>query len=226
MMLRSCLRALIPFLLLLALSACGKNEQASAPPPPRAISGNSIAEFCNMALSEHSGPKGQIFVAKRAEPYWFASVRDTFAFVMLPEEPKDIIAIYVSDMGKAKSWEQPEVWTDARKAVFVIGSHKRGGMGEDEAVPFSDEATAQAFIAANGGRMVHFDDMPKDYILPNGDVAPTSDAHPHDEKIGTDKDMGGMDMKNPAAPDSNGKDSGMKAPDSNGKDSGMKRDAP
>jgi len=206
MMPRSYIRAFILALLLLALPACGKNEQASAP-PPKAISADSIAEFCNMALSEHSGPKGQIFVSKRAEPYWFASVRDTFAFVMLPEEPKDIVAIYVSDMGKAKSWEQPDVWTEARKAVFVIGSRKRGGMGEDEAVPFSDEATAQAFIAANGGHIVHFDDMPKDYILPNGDVAPTTDAHPHDEK--DMKDMSGMDMK-----------------DSGARDSGMKKDAP
>ena len=150
-----------------------------------------------MALSEHSGPKGQIFVNERAEPYWFASVRDTFAFVMLPEEPKDITAIYVSDMGKAKNWDQPEIWTDARKAVFVIASRKRGGMGEDEAVPFSDEAAAQAFVAENGGRTVHFDDMPKDYILPNGDVAPTTDAHPHDDaKDRKDSEMSGMDMKN------------------------------
>jgi copper chaperone NosL len=169
MTLRPFLRAFIPILLLLALPACGKNEQASAPPPPKEISADSTAEFCNMALSEHSGPKGQIFVDKRAEPYWFASVRDTFAFVMLPEEPKNIAAIYVSDMGKAKNWDQPGVWTDARKAVFVIASRKRGGMGEDEAVPFSDEAAAQAFMAKNGGRMVHFDEMPKDYILPNGD---------------------------------------------------------
>lgn len=195
MILRPCLRTFIPLLLLLALLACGKNEQASAPPPPKPIAGNSIAEFCNMALSEHSGPKGQIFVNKRAEPYWFASVRDTFAFVMLPEEPKDITAIYVSDMGKAKNWDQPDVWTDARKAVFVIASRKRGGMGEDEAVPFSDEAAAQAFVAENGGRTVHFDDMPKDYILPNGDVAPTTDAHPHDAKDMKDSGMSGMDMK-------------------------------
>lgn len=195
MILRPCLRAFIPLLLLLALPACGKNEQASAPPPPKEISADSIAEFCNMALSEHSGPKGQIFVKSRAEPYWFASVRDTFAFVMLPEEPKDIAAIYVSDMGRAKNWDQPEIWTDARKAVFVIASRKRGGMGADEAVSFSDEAAARAFIAENGGRMVHFDDMPKDYILPNGDVAPTTDAHPHDAKDMKNSGMSGMDMK-------------------------------
>jgi copper chaperone NosL len=171
MTLRPFLRAFIPILLLLALPACGKNEQASAPPPPKEISADSIAEFCNMALSEHSGPKGQIFVKGRNEPFWFASVRDTFAFTLLPEEPKAITAIYVTDMAKARTWDEPGpgVWTDARKALFVIASRKRGGMGEDEAVPFSDEAAAQAFMAENGGRMVHFDEMPKDYILPNGD---------------------------------------------------------
>jgi copper chaperone NosL len=192
---RSLFRVFLTILLISAIYGCGKDEQES-PPPPKAITGDAIAEFCNMALSEHSGPKGQIFVQKRPQPYWFASVRDTFAFVMLPEEPKDITAIYVSDMAKSKNWSQPEVWTDARKAVFVIGSRKRGGMGEDEAVPFSDKAAAQAFAAENGGRIVNFDEMPKDYILPNGNVASTADAHSHDTNGAKDSGMSGMDMKN------------------------------
>lgn len=198
---RPLLRIFATFLLLSALSACGKSEQASAPPAPKEVSGDSIAEFCNMALTEHSGPKGQIFVKKRADPYWFASVRDAFAFVMLPEEPKDIAAIYVTDMAKAKNWDNPEpgTWTDARKAVFVIASRKRSGMGEVEAVPFSDKSAAQAFVAENGGRMVRFDEMPRDYILPNGDVAPSSvPAASAPASPNTTNDMGGMkgsDMK-------------------------------
>jgi copper chaperone NosL len=50
-----------------------------------------------MTLGEHPGPKGQIFVRDRAEPYWFATVRETVAFTLLPEMPKGIVAIYVSD---------------------------------------------------------------------------------------------------------------------------------
>jgi hypothetical protein len=47
---------------------------------------------------DHPGPNGQIFIKGQAEPVWFASVRDTVAFTLLPEEPKDVTAIYVNDM--------------------------------------------------------------------------------------------------------------------------------
>jgi copper chaperone NosL len=170
-------RVLAAALLVVALGACGEKPSAEAP-GPQEPSETAIAEFCHMALFEHPGPKGQIFVKSRPEPFWFASVRDTFAFTMLPEEPKDIAAIYVSDMGKAKNWDRPEpgTWVDARKAFFVIESRKRGGMGEAEAIPFSDQAAVQAFVAENGGRVVRFDEMPREYILPQGDVLPAMPA--------------------------------------------------
>ena len=86
---------------------------------------------------------------------------------MLQETPKAITAFYVNDMGRAKNWDQPEpgTWVDAHKAYYVIGSRRRGGMGGAEAVPFGVAAAAQAFANANGGRVVRFAEMPKDYIL-------------------------------------------------------------
>jgi copper chaperone NosL len=86
---------------------------------------------------------------------------------MLPEEPKDIRAIYVSDMAKAPSWEKPGAtnWIDAREATFVIGSRMKGGMGADEAVPFSDKAAAEKFAQDNGGKAVAFSDVPRSYVL-------------------------------------------------------------
>ena len=87
---------------------------------------------------------------------------------MLPEEPKDILAIYVSDMGKAPDWEKPgaDNWIEARKAFFVIGSRAKGGMGGDEAVPFSDRAAAEKFVAENGGRIVSVStEVPREYVL-------------------------------------------------------------
>ena len=108
-------------------------------------------------------------------------MRDTLAFTMLPDEPKDIQAIYVSDMGKAPNWDKPGVdnWIEARKALFVIGSRARGGRGGDEAVPFSDRAAAEKFVAENGGRIVTFDQVPRAYVLAlGGDKAdvPNDDA--------------------------------------------------
>ncbi len=81
--------------------------------------------------------------------------------------PKAISAIYVSDMARAKNWDQPEpgTWVEAHKASYVIGSRRRSGMATDEAIPFGDAAAARRFADANGGRVVSFDDMPRDYVL-------------------------------------------------------------
>ena len=127
-----------------------------------------------MGLNEHKGPKGQVFVADREAPYWFASVRETLAFLKLPEEPKDIVAIYVNDMGKASSWDRPEpgTWIDAERAWYVIGSKRRGGMDGNEAVPFGGESSARRFAALNGGHILRFQEIPEDYVFPGaGSVA-------------------------------------------------------
>lgn len=159
----------IALLLSLVLVGCGERQAAQAPAPHR-MTAEVIGRYCGMNVLEHPGPKGQIFVASLIEPVWFSSVRDTIAFTMLPEEPKDIQAIYVSDMGKAQSWEDPgaENWIEARKALFVIGSSVKGGMGGDEAVPFSDRGAAETFVSKNGGRIVGFADVPRDYVLGSG----------------------------------------------------------
>ncbi len=91
-----------------------------------------------------------------------------FAFTLLPGEPRDITAIYVNDMARAHDWDHPEAgtWIDAHKAVYVIGSTRRSGMNEEEAVPFGEEAAARAFMARYGGRLARFSTMPPDYIIP------------------------------------------------------------
>jgi len=155
----------LAFGLLVALTACQK--EAAEIPAPHKMTAEAIGHYCGMNLFEHPGPKGQIFAASLIEPVWFSSVRDTIAFTMLPDEPKDIQAIYVSDMGKAASWDKPgaDNWVEARKALFVIGSQLKGGMGGDEAVPFSDRAAAEKFVGKNGGHIVTFDQVPREYVL-------------------------------------------------------------
>jgi copper chaperone NosL len=154
----------------LALAACDQEQTSVTQPPPHDLTPDAIGYFCGMNVLEHPGPKGQIILASRSDPVWFSSARDTLAFTMLPEEPRDIQAIYVSDMGKAPSWEKPGAanWIEAHNAIFVIGSLLKGGMGADEAVPFSDRATAEKFASEKGGRIVSFRDMPRDYILAAG----------------------------------------------------------
>ena len=156
---------MVVLLLAAAVAAC--REDAASIPAPAEIGSDAVAEFCGMSLTEHAGPKAQIFLRGQPSPHWFASVHDAFAYTMLLEQPKDIAAIYVSDMGRVKNWDRPEAgtWVEARQAVFVIESARRGGMDDNEAVPFADRAAAAAFAGLHGGRMVGFAEMPKSYIL-------------------------------------------------------------
>lgn len=158
---------LVTFAGAVALAGCNAEKTAEAPPPPQEMTDSAIGHYCGMNLLEHTGPKGQIILASRKDPVWFSSARDAISFTLLPEEPRDIRAIYVSDMAKAPSWDKPGAnnWVDAKQASFVIGSRKQGGMGGDEAVPFSDRSTAEKFVAENGGRVVAFAEVPKDYVL-------------------------------------------------------------
>lgn len=171
----------------LFLASCNKQDEVVAP-PPFALTEDAMGRYCGMNVLEHPGPKGQIILQQVPEAIWFSSARDTLAFTMLPEEPRDIAAIYVSDMGKAPNWEEPgaENWIDAKTAFFVIGSSRRGGMGTEEAVPFSSEADARAFAGTHGGRVVRFEEMPHDYILGSGAEASPEDAGAADETTGTD----------------------------------------
>lgn len=158
---------LVTFAGALALAGCNAEKIAEAPPPPQEMTDSAIGHYCGMNVLEHTGPKGQIILASRKDPVWFSSARDAISFTLLPEEPRDIRAIYVSDMAKAPSWDKPGAnnWVDARQASFVIGSRMQGGMGGDEAVPFSDKSAAERFVAENGGRVVAFAEVPKDYVL-------------------------------------------------------------
>jgi copper chaperone NosL len=162
------------------LSGCDAREP-TAPPPAAEVTPEATGHYCGMLLGEHSGPKGQIHLASRSAPIWFSSVRDTIAFLRLPEEPRDIAAVYVNDMGQAQRWEQPEpgTWIDARQAWFVIESARRGGMGAPEAVPFAEQAAADAFAAQHGGRVVRIDDIPDAYVIGPVETAPSPAGGAH-----------------------------------------------
>lgn len=170
--------------LCLTLAACNENQRSAAVPPPHPLDAEAMGHYCGMNVLEHPGPKGQIILSSRIDPVWFSSARDTIAFTLLPEEPKDIQAIYVSDMAKAQSWDKPGAanWIDAKKAWFVIDSKMRGGMGAEEAVPFSEREAAERFAGKNGGRVVAFSGVPRDYVLGESkasDAPATSGAGNH-----------------------------------------------
>lgn len=152
---------------LLAVTACGDGAAPAAPPPPQAVSSRSVGHYCGMALADHTGPKGQIFIKGRPAPVWFSSIKQVFAYTLLPEEPKAITAIYVNDMATAGADGAPDpaAWIDARQAFYVIEGRFVGGMGAEDAMPFSLRDRAEAFAQAHGGRVVAYADVPEAYVF-------------------------------------------------------------
>ena len=166
------------------LSACGEQEVAEAP-SPEALTRDAMGYYCHMIVVDHHGPKAQIHLESQDDPIWFTQVRDALAFVQRPEEPKDITAIYVSDMARAESWDDPGAgnWIEAESAFYVIESAQRGGMGAPEAVPFAEQAAAEAFATEHGGRVVSHADLPAHYVMAEVDEAEMERAmeQMHDE---------------------------------------------
>ena len=156
----------LSFALLVAVLAvsCG-DRQPTVVPAPQELTRDAVGYFCGMTVLDHKGPKGQVLLTDREQPLWFTSVRDAIAFTRLPGEPKNIAAIYVTDMGRA-SWDQPEpgTWIDARKAFYVIGSDRVGGMQAPELAPFASRKDAQQFTKQHGGKVYSFDAIPRDSI--------------------------------------------------------------
>ena len=159
--------------------ACGMSEGIRRETPdPQEFSKDAVAVFCGMGLAEHPGPKAQIFVRSLPDARWFASVHDAFAYTMLLETPKDIAAIYVNDMAKAKNWEHPEpgTWIEARKAIYVIESRQRGVdmRSRTRPCPFPPERPRRHLQRNRAAVSSCFEEMPKSYILASADPGPSA----------------------------------------------------
>lgn len=164
--------------LALLLWGCQPNEQIAIP-GAEVPKEDAIGYFCNMLVSNHSGPKSQIHLSDKAEPLWFVSVRDGIAFTRLPEESRGVSALYVTVLDvNGGNQDHPEAvidaWIEAEKASYVIESNQRGGMGAMETFPFRHVTNAEQFVQAHGGRVVSLAEIPEHYILGN-----TSTLMPH-----------------------------------------------
>ena len=171
------MRSVFKFLIVaLGLSLLGACKGEGDIPSPVALTRAANGHYCSMIIIDHPGPKAQVFEKDATQPLWFSSVRDALAYLRLPGEAQRVIVAYVHDMSRATSWQTPNndgIWIRADSAVYVLGSSKRGGMGAQEAVPFSDASAAKNFVAEFGGRVVGFGDIPDDYIL--GDKGENTD---------------------------------------------------
>jgi copper chaperone NosL len=169
----------IAVLLVLSVIVSGCYEETVVEKPdPVTLTAESVGYYCQMDMLEHEGPKAQIHIAGYPAPLWFSQVRDAVVYTRLPEETAEITAIYVNDMGRAKSWADPGVdnWVDAETAFFVIGSRVTGGMGTPEAIPFGAQGDAEIFVERNGGKIVRFTQIPEDYVLSPVDTVSAVDT--------------------------------------------------
>jgi len=149
---------------LIFMQACEKDKPREIP-VANTLTSEASGYYCLMTVVYHKGPKGQI-ILDDGKVLWFTSVRDTIAFTLSPEEPKNIAAIYVNDMSDA-NWDNPgeDNWINAHQAQYVIGSDREGGMGAPEAVPFSTKDNAAKFASKQGGKIYSFDSIPEDAIM-------------------------------------------------------------
>jgi len=155
---------LIALIFIIFLTACEKSQPVEVP-PAQTLTREANGYYCLMTVVNHNGPKGQIILSDKKQALWFTSVRDTIAFTLSPEEPKNITAIYVNDMTDA-NWDNPgaDNWIDARKAWYVLESNLSGGMGAAEAVPFATKKGAESFRTKQGGKVYAFTSIPEEYI--------------------------------------------------------------
>ncbi len=117
-----------------------------------------------MIIVDFPGAKAQIHYRNgQVDP--FCSTLDMFLFYLQPDRPKNIVAIYVNDMGQA-DWQHPEGnWINAKDAFYVYGGDVMGPMGE-ALVPFSDKGDAENYVRKHGGRIVRFDGITPEMLRP------------------------------------------------------------
>lgn len=151
----------------LSLAAC-KPDRSAGIPDPAALPDDAVGHYCQMIVADHAGPKAQIFLKGAEAPLWFGQVSDAIAYLHDPERDGEIAAFYVTDTARAASWAVPgdKAWTDGNKALYVLDSERKGGMGMPEAIPFATRAGAEAFAKEAGGRIVALSDVPEAYIRP------------------------------------------------------------
>lgn len=149
---------------LLALAACSPADQA--PPAPLELTRATACTLDGMLLLDFPGPKAQIHYSQGPTDF-FCDTVEMFSIYLRPEQQKRVRALYVQDMGRA-DWNSPtDHWIDAKTAIYVQGSKKRGSMGPT-LVSFALEEQGKAFVEKNGGKIYRFAEITPDMVALDG----------------------------------------------------------
>ncbi len=124
-----------------------------------------------MNLLEHDGPKAQAHLAGLpGAPLFFSQVRDVVAYMRMPEQSHEIVAVWVNDMGAPDATlgraGRRRTGSPRGMRIYVVGARVVGGMGAPELVPFSTAADAPpSSPATNGGEVMRLDEIPDSAVL-------------------------------------------------------------
>lgn len=148
------------------LTACAPSPGTSATVAVE-FDAHTTCALDGMQLADYPGPKAQILYADRPEPDFFCDTVEMFSLYHKPEQVRAIKAISVQDMGRA-DWNQPRgAWIDARTAWYVVGSSRHGSMGPTIA-SFAQQADAEKFASAHGGKVLPFNAVTPDMATLDG----------------------------------------------------------
>jgi copper chaperone NosL len=152
--------------IVLLLCACSGKTPPAQPVEPVA---DTVCTLDGMSLADYPGPKAQIFYANDP-PVFFCDTVEMFAMILGPERQRQIRAVYTQDMAKT-DWDHPHGhWIDARNAIYVTGSQRKGSMGPTFAA-FSQRAEAEGFAAKYGGKVLAFSEVTPDMADLRGGAA-------------------------------------------------------
>ncbi|MFC1234138.1 nitrous oxide reductase accessory protein NosL [Vibrio sp. F74] len=150
--------------LCIGLIGCGETSQEKMLKQAVAIENSDECHLCGMIISNYPGPKGEAYQTDRDDVMKFCSTRDLFAYLLQPENERQVKQVFVHDMSQTP-WQKPndEYFIDAKTAWFVIGSSQKGAMGKTLG-SFSKQEDAKAFSAEFGGELYQFKDITIDII--------------------------------------------------------------
>ena len=151
--------------LLALLPACNRAVQQAVALEPGS---DTACVLDGMLLKDFPGPKGQIQYAE-GEPDFYCDLIELFTALLLPEQKRLPAAVFVQDMGKT-DWDHPDAnWIDAKTAIYVAGSRKRGSMGPTFG-SFSSLQEAENFSQKEGGKTMRFEQITPDMVNLTGGV--------------------------------------------------------
>lgn len=156
--------AALPILSILLLG-CSEEPQQTMAKTAVAIESADECHLCGMIISNFPGPKGEAYQEGKETINKFCSTKDLFAFILQPENTRQVREVFVHDMSKTP-WHKPEdeYFINAKEAWFVTGSSQKGAMGPTLA-SFSTEQDAKVFIEEFGGELVRYGDITTEMLM-------------------------------------------------------------